>query len=230
MNNCRNCDAQLGAGVRFCQYCGSSVDELSAQSIEETGQIEPEVQQPLPEEVPQPVAQPAQQLQPEEVPQPFAQPAQQPQPEEIPPPFAQPTQQPPPGYSPPPPGYQQPPPGYSPPSPMQPPPGFYQQPGYVHQNVVQWEQEGQTQMKGSAIHWIPLIICLVAFFVFGVLGGDPDIDEVNFFDFVACFLSIGALVSTFFLIPKKRKLYVVSLIITIIFTLVTLSYVLSLLL
>ena len=43
-------------------------------------------------------------------------------------------------------------------------------------------------------------------YIFGVLGGDYAIHEVNAFDYVTLVMSIGAFASVFFVIPKQRTI------------------------
>ena len=84
----------------------------------------------------------------------------------------------------------------------------------------------QLNVTDSFLHWLPLILVGVAFLVFGLLGGDYDLEEINAFDYAAIFISVIAFASTFFLIPKTRKLFIVSIIICVLMMFGTISWVL----
>ena len=71
----------------------------------------------------------------------------------------------------------------------------------------------------------PLVMVVVAFFIFIYLGGDASIYEVNAFDYVAMLISIAAFVFTFILIPKTWKLFPISLIFSTFVMLMTFSWV-----
>jgi len=113
-------------------------------------------------------------------------------------------QQPAPNYPPPPAQYYPSPPSQQPPYGAQ-PPNFY-----------------APQVKNSPVHWLSVILVAVAFFFFAFLGGDPDIEEVNIFDYVAFGLAVPAVLAAFLTIPKQRKgLYITSIILSILMLLGT---------
>jgi len=53
-------------------------------------------------------------------------------------------------------------------------------------------------------HWLSLILCGITFVTFGILGGDYDLQEVNNWDYLSIPISIAALFSGIFLIPRDR--------------------------
>ena len=72
----------------------------------------------------------------------------------------------------------------------------------------------QLNIMDSILQWLPLLGAGVAFLIFGFFGGDPELGEINKFDYAAAAISFGAFVGTFNLISRKRKLFIVSIIIT----------------
>ena len=54
-------------------------------------------------------------------------------------------------------------------------------------------------------HWIPIWIYGLGFFFFGVLGGDPFVQEVNVFDYVAGVTWAIGFVLVFQFTPAERK-------------------------
>lgn len=74
------------------------------------------------------------------------------------------------------------------------------------------------------LHWVPITLAVISFVLFS-MGGDPDLNEVNVFDWLSALVGVIAFISTFFMIPQRRKvLRVVSIIITSFMALVTVFY------
>lgn len=71
---------------------------------------------------------------------------------------------------------------------------------------------------------MPITLAVISFVLFS-MGGDPDLNEVNVFDWLSALVGVIAFISTFFMIPQRRKvLRVVSIIITSFMALVTVFY------
>ena len=73
------------------------------------------------------------------------------------------------------------------------------------QNCGKQQQEVQQEVKSSGLSWVPLIITIVAFLIFGGLGGDYALQEVNVFDYVAGIMGFAALIMSITVIPKEAK-------------------------
>ena len=83
-------------------------------------------------------------------------------------------------------------------------------------------------VQHSPWHWGPIIIFIIGLMIFGGLGGEMEYYEVNVFDYIAAVMGIGALVMTFFVIPKERLgLYITSIVMSSLLTLGALGWILS---
>ena len=87
---------------------------------------------------------------------------------------------------------------------------------------------GTTRAKDSPLHTVPIIITVFAFIVcFGILGGDPEIYEVNLFDYIAGILGLVALVMSIAIIPKRRRaLRIISIVLSVLMIVFALGWVL----
>ena len=77
------------------------------------------------------------------------------------------------------------------------------------------------------MHWVPIAITAFSFVVlFGILGGDYYLQEVNIFDWMALIGGVVAAVLSFAIIPKERMtLRVVSIILGVMMALAALSWI-----
>jgi len=89
-------------------------------------------------------------------------------------------------------------------------------------------QGSEAEVKTSVLHWGPVIIFIVGLMIFGSIGGDIDLYEVNIFDYVAGIMGIAGLVMTFLVIPKERLgLYITPIVLNSLLALGALGWILS---
>ena len=89
--------------------------------------------------------------------------------------------------------------------------------------------KGQKQViENTPFHWGPLIILAAAYFIFGYLGGDYQLGEVNEFDYIAGVMGLAAFIMTFVSVPKERTgLYITSIVLSILMMLAALGWIMS---
>ena len=82
-------------------------------------------------------------------------------------------------------------------------------------------------VPSTPLQWLSLGLAALAFVTFGILGGDPEIYEVNIFDYLTIPISAAALVSAFVTIPRGRTvLKVISIILSAFFLVGSIGWVL----
>ena len=78
----------------------------------------------------------------------------------------------------------------------------------------------------SPIHWLSLILLVITFVTFGILGGDYYLQEVNIFDYASIPLAIAALIAAIVAIPgRKIVLKVICIVLSAILVLGTIGWV-----
>ena len=82
-------------------------------------------------------------------------------------------------------------------------------------------------IKNSLTHWLSIIQSVIAFYIIGASGSNPEFSHIHILNYISLFFAVGAVVTALVLIPKELKgLYRTSLIIAIIMTLAGISRVL----
>lgn len=73
--------------------------------------------------------------------------------------------------------------------------------------------------------WAPITLAMIALVLWAEKGGDPEINEVNMYDWISAVISAGSFLGALYLIPERRKvLRTIAIIITGLIALLIVSY------
>lgn len=98
----------------------------------------------------------------------------------------------------------------------------YAAPPFPNQNLYPEEPPIKTKFN-----WVPITLAMVSLMLWGALGGDSDLDEVNVFDWICAGLSSISFFTAFYLIPQRRRvLRTVAIIVTGFMAFITVGYLL----